>query len=102
MEGEKMFKAIAFVGDRGEPRAHVDEVTIIAREDDRMLFENEHGTRHWTHPFITCESMHQTREAAELWCADRLEAEAAPTLALVAKLREQAAARVAQREVVSV
>jgi hypothetical protein len=102
MEVEKMFKAIAFVGERAEPRAQVDEVTIIAREDGRMLFENEHGTRQWTHPFITCESMHLTREAAELWCAGRLEAEAAPTLKLIAQLREQAAARVAQREVVSV
>lgn len=102
MDGETMFLALALVGDHGKPHARIEEVRIVGREDDRLLYENEHGTRHWTHPFIECESIHQTQEAAELWCADRLEAEAAPTLKLIAQLREQAAARVAQREVVSV
>jgi len=99
---EKAWKALAFVGDRGEPHARIQEVTIVAREDGQVLYEAEGGTRQWMHSFVACESMHQTREAAELWCADRLEAEAAPTLALIAQLREQAAARVAREEVVSV
>ena len=102
MEGEKMFRATAFVGDHGRAYHRVEEVAVIDREGERLLYEDDRGSRQWTHSFVTFESMHPTREGAELWCADRLEAEAAPTLAIVAKLREQAAARVAQREVVSV
>jgi hypothetical protein len=102
MDGEKMFLSVALVGDHGKPHARVEAVRIVGREDGRVLYETERGARAWTLSFVTFESLHSTREAAELWCADRLEAEAAPILTAIAKLREQAAARVAREEVASV
>jgi hypothetical protein len=101
-EQQTMFLAVAFISDHGKPYQRIAEVTVIQRDDAGTLYEDAMGRRSWAVNSATFETLQPTEEAAELWCANRLEAAAAPTLALAAKLREQAAARVAQREVVSV
>jgi len=101
-EKQRMFWAMAFIGDHGKPRHRIVEVTVVKQEEVGTLYEDEMGRRTWAYQTSTFETILPTREAAENWCADRLEADAAPTLALAAQLREQAAARVAQQEVVSV
>jgi len=103
-EKQRMFLAMAFIGDHGKPFHRITEVTVVKVKQDEggTLYEEETGRRTWAYQTSMFETILPTREAAENWCADRLEADAAPTLALAAQLREQAAARVAQQEVVSV
>ncbi len=99
--GEK-YRATAFIGEHGKPVQIVMPVRVISESCESTLYEDSSGRRSHLPHFVEFEALLPTQEAAELWCAERLEAEVAPTLALIATLREQAAARVAQREVVSV
>jgi len=102
MDEKKAFWAMALIVDHGRPYQRITEVTVVKEDEVGTLYEADTGIRTWVISSSTCETILPTREAAENWCADRLEADAAPALALAAQLREQAAARVAQQEVVSV
>jgi hypothetical protein len=102
MDEKRAFWAMAMIGDHGKPYQRITEVTVVREDEVGTLYEADTGIRTWVLSSSTCETILPTREAAENWCADRLEADAAPALALAAQLREQAAARVAQQEVVSV
>ena len=102
MDEQRMFLAMALISDHGKPFHRITEVVVVQQDSIGMLYEADTGSRTWVFRSSTCETILPTREAAENWCANRLEADAAPTLALAAQLRDQAAARVAQQEVVSV
>jgi hypothetical protein len=78
---------------------HIQKVKRFTGPSEAVLYEREDGSRdrQWgfTHEFPTLAE-------AEAWCADELERLIAPTVETIRTLREQAAARVASEEVVSV
>ena len=97
---EKAFLAAAYVYE-GKPRHSIVEVGIVRSDEQRVLYERENGVREWWNRGgdFSVYAIRDSLEAAELWCADRLDAAAAPILAAAAALREAAAARVAAEEV---
>jgi hypothetical protein len=96
---ERAFLAAAYVYD-GQPRSSIVEVTVVREVDGKVLYERENGVRDWHwNGGNTIHSIHATRAAAELWCAEKFDGGAAPILAAAAALREAAAARVAGEEV---
>ena len=92
---ERAFLAAAYVYE-GTPRHSIVEVVKIREDFGRVLYERENGVREWHWDGgHTVHSIHDSLEAAELWCADRLDEAAAPILTAAAALREAAAIRVA-------
>ena len=96
---EKAFLAAAYVYE-GTPRHSIVEVVKIREDFGRVLYERENGVRewHWDGGHAV-HSIHDSLEAAQQWCAGRLDEAAAQILAAAAALREAAAARVAGEEV---
>ena len=91
--------AAYFSPSNGELVHHIQKVKRFIGPSGAVLYEREDGSRdrQWgfTHEFPTLAE-------AEAWCADKLERLIAPTVETIAKLREQAAARVAAEEVATV
>jgi hypothetical protein len=100
MDGETVYLGAAYFSPtNGEPVHHIQEVKRFTGPGGAVLYEREDGSRDRQWGFI-----HEfpTLAAAEAWCADELEKLVAPTVETIAKLREQAAARVAAEEVATV
>lgn len=95
----KNWLAYGYLDDEShEPTGLVIEVTV-GKHNGEWMVEFPSGARI---PWNDAVSLFPTREAAELAAADKLERLAAPILAEAARLRHEAAARVAAEGVVNV
>lgn len=100
MDGETVYLAAAYYSDASRKFVHhIQEVRRFAGPGGVTLYEREDGSRERDFGYLR---VLPTMAAAEVWCAAELERLVAPTVETAAKLREQAAARVASQEVVSV
>lgn len=100
MDGETVYLAAAYYsGTAGKYVHNIQPVKRFTGPGGVTLYEREDGSRERDHGFSQALP---TLAAAEVWCADALERLAAPTVEMAARLREQAAARVAAGEVISV
>jgi hypothetical protein len=69
---------------------------------DYPLYELENGERQRFYPWAKFETLHDTREAAELWIADRLEGFAQAIHLKAEELRQAAAERAAAAQITAV
>jgi hypothetical protein len=87
-----------------------DEVTIQIKRvvacpgdhGEHALYELENGERQRLYSWAKFETLHDTREAAELWIANRLEGFAQAIHAKAEELRQAAAERAAAAQITAV
>jgi hypothetical protein len=100
MDGETVYLGSAYFSPtNGDLVHHIQQAKRFTGPGGCTLYERQDGTRErqwgFAHEFPTL-------AAAEIWCADELERLVSPAVETIRTLREQAAARVASEEVVSV